>query len=575
MIEIVKKEIQELLKSAGVTGELEITSPPKKEMGDFAFGCFALSKEYGRPEGHPLSGKNPAEIAAELAKKIEPKGLISRVEAVGPYINFYINSSKFAEELFKGLDQTTEKYGKSDKNAGKKLMFEFAHPNTHKAFHIGHLRGVITGESIIRILENSGYQVVRTNYQGDVGMHIAKCFYGLSQMQDEYQSVKDLSLEEKVSFLGKAYAHGGQAFEDSEDAKAEIISYNDKIYSRDSSIEKMYKTTRDWSLEYFDKIYQRLGTHFDRLYFESEVYERGLELVDQFLEKGIFKKSEGAIIFEGSRHGLHDRVFVNSKGFPTYEGKEMALAEMQLSEYKIDKVVHLTGKEQADYFKVVIKAIESIFPDSVGKEEHITYGWVRLKHGKMSSRTGQVVLGEWLLDEIEKKIEETMKDRQIKDKEDLLRKIGVAATKYSMLKTGVQSDIAFDIDETVSTTGDSGPYLLYIITRIKSILKKANLESDFEYPPQQEIKKEEKQLLLDLAKFPEIVLESAQDYDPSQIARYLFGLAQDFNAFYQECSVVNAETEEIKKARVKLIQAVEMIMERGLFLLGIEHVEEM
>jgi len=485
-------------------------------------------------------------------------------------VNFFLNSQILAKETLDAIDK--KDFGSSRIGKGKKVMIEYAQPNTHKAFHIGHLRNIITGESIARIFENVGYKVFRANFQGDVGLHIAKCFWGIFQSKKEYEDVKNKSIIEKAEFLGRVYALGGQAYETDDKAKEEIIIINEKIYSKDKEIYKIYKETREWSLEYFNYIYERLDVKFDRLYFESETFVEGKKLVLANLKKGIFKESEGAVIFEGEKFGLHNRVFLNSKGLPTYEAKDLALAKVQLQE-KPEKIFHVVGKEQTEYFKVIFKAIESVFPKSVGVENHLIYGWVSLKEGKMSSRTVNVILGEWLLDEVKNKITEVMKNNEILDRKNIEEKVAIAAVKYAFLRTGAPNDIIFSINESISLTGDSGPYLLYIVARIKSIFRKYDKKLQKLIVPDK-IEPSEKKLLNGLSGFVEVTEKAALEKDPSKIAHYLLELAQDFNNFYAACPILKAEN-EILQFRLHLIRAVEIVMIKGLYLLGIQAVEEM
>ncbi len=555
-------EIKKALKATGVKGEIEFSVPPKQEMGDLAFACFGLAKE---------NGKNPVEVAKELVEKVSLKKpeVVAEVKAFGPYVNFYLNPNELAKLVLAG------KAEKVEKKKGR-VMIEFAHPNTHKPVHIGHLRNMITGESLVRLFERQGYKVVRANYQGDVGMHIAKCLWGILQVPNYQSEVSKLkTIGERAKFLGAVYASGGKAYESSEQAKKEIEEINTKIYNQVKSLKELYKKTRKWSLDYFDYIYKRVGVKkFDRLYFESETFELGRKIVLEGVGKGIFKESQGAVIFEGSKYGLHDRVFVNSKGLPTYEAKDQALARLQFKEYKPTKILHVVAKEQIEYFKVIFKALEFTLPESKDCEEHLVYGWVSLKEGKMSSRTGHVVLAEWLLDEAEQKISEVMLDREIKDKNKVVSNIAVAAVKYSMLKTGISNDIIFDVNEAVSLTGNSGPYLLYIVARINSILKKLKVKSQKVKFAGVKIEAVEKALLFSLSKFDEIIKSAADNRDPSLIAKYLFDLAQAFNNFYQACPVLQAEI-EVKDFRLQLIVKVKKVMEDGLGLLGIEVVKEM
>ncbi len=533
--------------------------------GDISLPCFELAKK---------AGKNPAELARDIESSIASSTheLVERVEAVGPYVNFYLNPQATAALVLGDVYTSGSAYGTHTFGADKKVLVEFAHPNTHKAFHIGHLRNITTGESILRLLNNVGYRATAVNYQGDVGMHIAKALWGITQLHEEFETIKEKSLAERVSFLGRAYALGGTTFEENESVQKEIIGYNEKIYTYDESIAELYTLTRQWSLEYFDSIYARVGTRFERLFFESEVAERGKELVLNNIDNGIFEHSDGAVIFAGSKVGLHDRVFINSKGFPTYEGKEIGLAELQNKEFAPDEVIHITGREQSDYFKVVFAAIDRVFPELAGKERHIPYGWVALKHGKMSSRTGNVVLGEWLLDEVEKTIAEVMVDREMDDKEQTIRSVALGAVKYAMLKTGVNNDISFDINESVSTTGDSGVYILYTVARIKSILRKMGVSTGVVVPSV--VEAQEHQLSLMLAQYPQVTERAAMSHDPSEVAKYLFGLSQTFSSFYDACPVSQA-TDDVQQFRVTLIDATRQVLEHGLDLLGIPRVEKM
>lgn len=581
-MKLIQDTIKTMLEHIGISGVIELSIPPKPEMGDLAFGCFQLAKE---------QNKKPNEVAEALKSEIrnlsagkagQKSEIVERVEAFGPYVNFFLNPNALAKLFFEQFEKQGDAYGSHTDGKGKKVLVEFAHPNTHKAFHIGHLRNIITGESIVRMLRNAGYNAAPVNYQGDIGLHIAKCLYGVQSSKFTVQSYEAKTPREKAAFLGEAYARGSQAFESDTAAKDAIVSLNEKIYTKDPKIMAVYQTTRQWSLEYFDAIYARVGTHFDRLYFESEVAERGKKIVlshtkKQWFKKPIFKKSDGAIIFEGSAVGLHDRVFINSKGFPTYEGKEMGLAELQYKEFYPDQIIHITGREQSDYFRVVFAAIACVFPKLAGKEVHIPYGWVTLKSGKMSSRTGQVVLGEWLLDEVEKKIGQIMSESDVPDKDRVVRAVSLGAVKYSMLATGVANDIVFDIDASISTSGSSGPYLQYIVARINGILMKSDLEHrawSMEHNIEHKISGYEKQLLLSLLSYPDVTMRAAEMYDPSQIAQYLFDLAQRFNRFYEHCPVLDASPDD-QSFRLQLLGGVAHVMAHGPGLLGIETVEKM
>ena len=452
----------------------------------------------------------------------------------------------------------------------KKIMVEFAHPNTHKLFHIGHLRNISIGESLVRILEAVGNKIIRTNYQGDVGLHIAKCLYKVKSEKSKINSL--ITVEDKIKFLGEAYTKGQKAYDEDEKAKKEIIEINGMIYKNSGEIIPLWQETRQWSLDYFDNIYKRVGSKFDRLYFETEFANKGIEICKRAEKKGILKKSKGALVFEGKKYGLDTRVFINGLGYPTYEGKELALAEKEFSEFgELDKLIHVVTPEQKSFFKVTFKVEELLNKKKFkNKQYHLAYEWVKLKEGKMSSRTGNVVEAEWLINKAKEKIIGKFKCDQ-----KTAEIIAISAVKYSFLKNSVFNQIAFDFDESVSLEGNSGPYLLYTYVRTRSVLRKSNsdhtlinhlIKVNFNY--------EENTLLRTLCNFPEIVFEAAKNLAPNLIANYLFDLAQKYNLFYQKHKILEAE-DNVRYLRLLLTKATGETIKKGLSLLGIKTVDKM
>lgn len=536
---------------------ISLEHPTAEEHGDYSSNvALQLAKQLN---------ENPRKMAEKIVSVLEQSrsssgsNHISKISVEGPgFINFWL-SEEFLIHQAQSID---ESYAEGKSRVGEKVMVEFAHPNTHKQFHIGHLRNIVLGESIVRILENEGAKVYRTNYQGDVGMHVAKALYGVLQLGDEYQDAKKMDTSGRVAFLGKAYVLGTSKFDEDEAAKKEIVALNKKIYHKDPEVFELWQETRQWSLDYFQLIYERVYSKFDRLYFESEVADRGKEIVLENVEK-VFEKSDGAIIFPGEKFGLHNRVFINSEGNPTYEGKDMGLAELQFKEYNPDLLIHNVGPEQAEYFKVLFEALVQVLPETKGREMHNVYGWVKLKEGKMSSRTGNVVLGEWLLDEVKTRLAEKYPDR-VSDPEP----IAVAAVKFSLLKVSSNQEIAFSIDESVSLEGDSGPYLQYTYARARSILRKDESKSVaaiHESP----LQNEEISILRWIYRFPEVVEQAARNYSPNLIASYLFELAKRFNNLYNNQQILGND------ARLKLTKATATVLKNGLNLLGIEALERM
>src|SRR3990167_9881546 len=391
------KNLTAALKKIGIEGvEINLEHPANPDFGDYATSiALKLAKTLK---------KNPVQIAQDIEDNLPKDDLIEKVEVIKPgFINFWISKNYFLDYARK-ITEGKFDFPKFHLGKNRKIMIEFAHPNTHKLFHIGHLRNISSGESLCRISEAVGNKVVRTNYQGDVGLHIAKCLYKVKSQKLKVKSLKNL--HEKIEFLGKMYAEGNKAYETDEQAKNEIIKLNQMIYEQHGDVISLWKETRQWSLDYFDAIYKRVDAKFDRLYFESELPERGKKIIQEALKKGILEKSEGAIVFKGKPYGLDTRVFLNALSIPTYEGKELALAEKEFSEYgELDKCIHVVGPEQSSFFKVTFKVEELLNENKFkNKQYHLAYEWVKLKQGKMSSRTGNVVEAEWLIDEAKKRI---------------------------------------------------------------------------------------------------------------------------------------------------------------------------
>lgn len=552
--------------------------------------------------------KPPMEIAEEIAKELKGRSQelreIAQIEVAKPgFINFRLSKEYLGEQL--GQLFNNNFFPIPSASGGQKIMVEFAHPNTHKSLHIGHIRNIATAESIIRLLNAVGINVVRANYQGDVGMHIAKAMYGLLDLEPFKNQLNEIEdTIERVTFLGKAYAAGSSAYESDEAAKKEIHNYNYLIYAsaqkfqeekgnsgksadflnlvtdKKEIFDKVYavwKETRQWSLDYYEEMYRRLGTHFDRYYFESEC-GKALEIARNAVEKGILEKSDGAIVFKGEKYGLDTRVFVNSLGLPTYEAKELALAEKEFSEFgELDKVIHIVGPEQSSFFQVTFKVEELLDPELyLGKQKHLAYGWVRLKQGKMSSRMGNVVTAIHLIDETKKEISAVMDKSEFtpNEKENVIEAAAIGAIKYSFLKVSTNQEIAFDIQESISFEGNSGPYLQYTYARTQSVLRKAGEVSHIFKISHSGLQDEEYTLLRLLSRFENTVRQAAEKMAPNILCSYLFELAQAFNLFYQKLPILKAEGES-REARLALTAATGNVIKKGLDLLGIDSPERM
>ncbi|MBI2641894.1 arginine--tRNA ligase [Candidatus Roizmanbacteria bacterium] len=556
------------LKKIDVTEkEINLDHPQNPRFGDFTTN---ISLRLGKK-----LGKKPLEIANQIVSHFTKNQAIEKVEIVKPgFINFWL-SDKYLTSILTNSAISKFDFPSHHLGSNKKIMIEFAHPNTHKLFHIGHLRNISIGESLVRIFEAVENKVIRSNYQGEVGLHIAKCLWYIKYKisEKELTEIRKKSLQERMSFLGKAYAKGQVAYDEDEKAKKEIIEINGMIYKQSGDVLRLWKETVKWSFDYFAEIYKRVYSKFDRLYPESEFARRGVEIANLAEKKGILKRSQGALVFDGKLYGLDTRVFINSLGYPTYEGKELALAEKEFSEFgELDKCIHVVTPEQTSFFKVTFKVEELLDEKKYkNKQYHLAYEWVKLKKlGKMSSRMGNIVAADWLIDQAKEKIL-----KKFNCGTDTAEKIAIAAVKYSFLKNGVFSQIAFDFDESISLEGNSGPYLQYTYVRCGSVLKKAG-QADVRLTNAGglQLEREERDLLRILVNFSEVVQESAKKLSPNLVANYLFDVAQTFNLFYQKHKILDVK-EPIKNIRLLLTKATAEVIKEGLYLLGIKTVEKM
>ena len=578
IIAVLKKIIKELTDQEIVP---QLEHPVDESHGDYASNvALVLFKDKGLMINDKF--KTPMDFAQAISDKLNTSSLIpnpcSRVEAAPPgFINFWISKEYLIGQLSLMSNKTPLRPPLAD-FAGRRIMVEFTDPNPFKEFHIGHLYSNTVGESISRLLEAMGANLKRANYQGDVGMHIAKSLYAIlqiSNLKSQISNLENKSAKERAEFLGKCYVAGAKAYEVSEKAKREIGELNKKIYDKEPAIMVLYEKGRQWSLEYFETIYKRLGTKFDFYYFESEVGIEGLELVKEYLKKGVFEKSQGAVIFPGEKHGLHNRVFINSLGLPTYEAKELGLAPKKYKDFQYDQSIVITGNEIIGYFKVLLAALSKINPDLAAKTKHLPHGIVRLPSGKMSSRSGNVLTGEWLLDEAKK----LLKSKYSEMKEETLEKVAVGSVKYALLKSSIGRDIEFNFEESINMQGNSGPYLQYTFARTQSVLRNAQTTNSKLLTANnklevssQKLEVEEISLLRSLSKFPEVVMEAGKKFAPNLLCNYLFDLAQKFNLFYQKHRILQSRTKEF---RLALVSAVSQVLKNGLYLLGIQAPEKM
>jgi arginyl-tRNA synthetase len=620
-MESIKSQLEQTIKELyHLDFDVDLTPAPENIPADYSTNApLRLARDLH---------KAPMAIAEEL------KGKFDNAEVSTPgFLNFTIASSELAKKINE-LDQDFSAHVSSGEYAGKTVICEFSDPNPFKVLHVGHLYTSIVGDSISRLFENGGAKVIRANFGGDVGLHVAKTMYVLRQKPIDKLTIEDIA---------KCYVEGTAAYEDNEKAHQEITELNKEIYrinaegigrervteepqktfakqnfgereepaeptqastiGSSNNLAELYWKGRELSYDYFKAFYTKIGVEFDKFYPESTVADLGLTKVKEQLKNGVYEYSDGAVIFNGDKYGLHTRVFINKEGVPTYETKDVGLIFTKWQDYHFDKSIVITGNEQLDYMKVVLKSVEQYAPELVEKTTHLTHGLVKLPGNvKMSSRKGNFLKAVDVLD----MVRDALKEEH--DSED--ETVSLAATKYAFLKYKMGGNIVFDPKESVKMTGNSGPYLLYSCVRAKKILSKVHsarvadddaILKDISFAQDEGLEtvsregddpsevreprndgreqtrsknlhSSERDLIKKILEYRTVLDEAGSEMAPHKVANYLSELAQTFSRFYENCEVIGSNQEP---ERIKLVEQYLATMTHGLNILGINIPEEM
>lgn len=546
----------------------DVDLSPELSQTDEQFGDYATNAAM------QLAGRlqrKPREIAEELMpllfEALTPK--VQEITIAGPgFINIRLSDAAVLDKAVSSLKIRPTIF------AGKTVVSEYSDPNPFKVLHAGHLYTSVVGDVLSNLVETAGGSVHRVNFGGDVGLHVGKTMWAiLHELGGENpEKLQQISPDKRSEWMAACYVAGTQAYEDDETAKAEIVDLNKRVYKlhadgdMDSSFAQIYWTCRQWSYDYFDAFYARINTPFEKYYPESSVSELGLQTVRQQLEKGVFAESNGAVVFEGERFGLHTRVFINGQGIPTYEAKDVGLSMTKWQDYHFDTSIIITGSEQEQYMAVVLKAIEQFAPELAQATIHRTHGLVKLQGGvKMSSRKGNFLRAVDVLNAAE----EANKEATGRDDEQAV----LGAVKYAFLKSRVGGDIIYNPKESVSLEGNSGPYLMYAHARARSILAKANgshMAGDEGIEPS--LTADERSLARKIGEYPDILQRAAEELMPHHVCTYLYELAQVFNRFYEHNRVIDDPRQAV---RLQLVAMYADALKDGLTILGIGTPEKM
>lgn len=557
---LIEQNIADILRARGVENPTVVLEYPAELVhGDYASNVAMM---YAKQ-----IGTSPRVLAETIREELGVIEGVSDTAIAGPgFINFTLASHVLTSAMHRSVAEA-DAWGHGNILAGEEIMVEYTDPNPFKEFHIGHLMSNAIGESIARLVHAQGARVIRANYQGDVGMHVACALWGLDKL--------GIGAEDAERH-GEAYAYGATALKENEEAKEEIKVINKAVYDgvfkhAPSTWYTMYQVGREASLKRFEGIYAMLGTRFDRYYFESAVGSLGQKIVEEY--PSVFEMSDGARVFKGEQYGLHTRVFVNTEGLPTYEAKELGLEQQKMIDYPtLSRMIVVTANEVTEYFKVLKKAMELVYPDIAQKLTHIPHGMMKLPEGKMSSRTGKIITGASLLGELTARVQE----RSEREGDDVA--VAVGAIKYQILKQSIGSDIIFERERALSLEGDSGPYLQYTHARCVSVLQKSEAQGAYgqgdpacagrsltTWSPT-----DVERLII---RFPDIVLRASREYAPHHVAQYLLLLASTFNSWYAHEHILDGTDTQAHK--VVIVKAVQTTLKNGLNLLGIQAPDRM
>lgn len=543
-----------------------IEIPPSAEMGDFAFPCFLLASRIK---------ENPNDIALELREEIgelDDANKFEDIQTNGPYINFFVDRVALALNLLKQIETEKDVFGKQLPTQ-EKIMVEFVSPNTNKPLHIGHLRNMALGESVSRILEFSGKNVIRACLFNDRGVHICK---SLLAYQKWGKNSKPDKKTKPDHFVGKYYVLFGKKAEKKKELEEEAQLCLQEWELGNKPIIDTWKKMNTWAYAGFDQTLDKLKIHFDKKYYESETYTKGKEIVLEGIKKKTFQqRKDNAVIINLEKEGLGEKVLIRPDGTSVYITQDLYLAQLKEKEYNLNGSIYVVGNEQSYHFNVLFTILKKLGFKSASNLRHLSYGMVRLPEGKIKSREGtEGITADEVFDKVQKIATKGLEKKEKLPKKELEKRsliIVNAAIKYFLLKVDSNKNMIFNPKESVNFEGDTGPYLQYSYARASSIIKKVN-KNKIKDSELTELELKEIELVKKLSEFPEIVSKSYNLLNPSVIANYSYQLAQIFNEFYHECPVLKSEKEFF---RLMLVESFRQVLKNSLFLLGIEVLEKM
>ena len=547
------------LNSEEIKNLIEI--PPQENMGDYSFPCFQLAKTLR---------KNPAQIAGELVEKLEIEDF-AEIKNIGPYINFFLNREKFQNEVVNTILDKKEDFGKSDMGKGKTVVIDFSSVNIAKPFHIGHIRSTVIGDALRNIHEFLGYNTIATNYIGDYGTQFGTMIAAYKLWGDD-DKLNAHPIQELLNLYVRYNTEASENEEMMDVARKEFK----KLEEGEEEATRLWSWFKEISFKEFDRVYKLLDIDFDNYNGESYHSEYIPEVIEELKEKNLLVESDGAQIIDLSQFDLPPSIIIKSNGSSAYVTRDIATAINRKKEYNFDENLYVVATQQNLHFQQLFKILELMGYDFAKDCKHIPFGMVSLKDQTLSTRKGQVVFLEDVLNKAIDKTKEIIKDREdtVDDVEETARVVGIGAVKFQELYNNRIKDYVFDWDEVLNFDGETGPYVQYTYARAKSVLRKAGLSEVGKLDIEKITSDDEFSLAKKLAGFEDVVIKAKEKYEPSLITRHLTDIASSFNKFYNSSKIM-VDDEKLKEERLALTYATSIVIKSGLAILGIKTVEKM
>lgn len=538
-----------------------IEIPPQENMGDYSFPCFQLAKTLR---------KNPAQIATELASTLDLEDF-AEVKNVGPYINFFLDRKKFENQVINTIIEKKENFGKSDMGKGKTAIVEFSSVNIAKPFHIGHIRSTVIGDALRNIHEFLGYNTIATNYIGDYGTQFGTMIAAYKLWGDDDK----LNANPIQELLNLYVRYNTEASENEEMMDAARQEFKN-LEEGEEEATRLWSWFKEISFNEFDRVYKLLDIEFDNYKGEAYYSEYMPAILEELKEKNLLVESDGAQIIDLSEFDLPPSIIIKSNGSSAYITRDIATAINRKKEYNFDENLYVVATQQNLHFQQLWRILELMGYDLYKGCKHISFGMVSLKDQTLSTRKGQVVFLEDVLNKTIEKTREIMENREdtVDDIDEVSRIVGIGAVKFQELYNNRIKDYVFDWDEVLNFEGETGPYVQYTYARAKSVLRKAGIDEIKPLDIEKITSDEEFTLVKKLAGFEDVVVKAKEKYEPSLITRHLTDIAKSFNKFYNSSKIM-VEDEKLKEERLALAYVTAIVIKTALGLLGIRTVEKM